>query len=343
NTGAYPDSDFSHEFMWARHEIYATTHIDSFYVAPSSAINIPDWANVKALGYYTLGHYRKSLTAVATIDTSMLKSNITSLANGFRNVNSSAYGVGVQNGDFYWGSNSVVANEGMVLLQAFNITRDSSYLKAALHNLDYILGRNATNYSFITGHGDVVPMNIHHRVSGADAVEAPVPGLLVGGPNTDATSDCGAASYPSTTNKARAYLDSWCSYSTNEIAINWNAPIAFLAGGIEALYAGGSSTVLTFSPVLPSQILAAQSAIYFSESVKVYPNPAHKELTLQIESKGNLKIQLSDIAGKVLMEENIIETGELEKSFNISNLPQGLYTIQIISEEGVLVKKFVKN
>jgi hypothetical protein len=31
-------------------------------------------------------------------------------------------------------------------------------------------------------------------------------------------------------------LDKQCSYSTNEIAINWNAPMAFLAGAVQYEY-----------------------------------------------------------------------------------------------------------
>ena len=29
-----------------------------------------------------------------------------------------------------------------------------------------------------------------------------------------------------------------CSYATNEVAINWNAPLAYLAGALEALHHG---------------------------------------------------------------------------------------------------------
>jgi len=32
-----------------------------------------------------------------------------------------------------------------------------------------------------------------------------------------------------------SYLDDWCSFSTNEIAINWNAPLVYVTGALEAL------------------------------------------------------------------------------------------------------------
>ena len=76
-------------------------------------------------------------------------------------------------------------------------------------------------------------MNIHHRPSGADGVPEPVPGFLVGGPNTSVMNDCGPfvsrSKFP-----AASYTDSECSYSTNEICINWNAPLFFVMAAMDA-------------------------------------------------------------------------------------------------------------
>ena len=38
--------------------------------------------------------------------------------------------------------------------------------------------------------------------------------------------------YPTREYSARAYNDEICSYSTNEVAINWSAPFAMLLAGI---------------------------------------------------------------------------------------------------------------
>jgi len=34
---------------------------------------------------------------------------------------------------------------------------------------------------------------------------------------------------------ALSWLDHDCSYASNEVAINWNAPLVYVAAGIEAL------------------------------------------------------------------------------------------------------------
>ena len=132
---------------------------------------------------------------------------------------------------FNWGSNSDAANEGILLIKAFKLTGNNKYLEYALSNLDYILGRNGAGYSYVTGFGSKSPMHPHHRPSVADGVTEPVPGLLVGGANPGMQDGVKLAS----TVPDEAYIDDDRSYATNEIAINWNAPLAYLVNAIEAL------------------------------------------------------------------------------------------------------------
>src|SRR5439155_20475467 len=86
-------------------------------------------------------------------------------------------------------------------------------------------------YCFVAVAGKKSPMHPHHRPSVADGIEEPVPGLLAGGPNPGRQDKC---SYEFTETEA-SYVDSDCAYAANEIAINWNAPMVYLANAIEAL------------------------------------------------------------------------------------------------------------
>jgi endoglucanase len=65
----------------------------------------------------------------------------------------------------------------------------------------------------------------------ADAIAEPVPGLLAGGPNPGRQDGC---KYPFIETET-AYTDLDCSYASNEIAINWNAPAVYLFNAMEAL------------------------------------------------------------------------------------------------------------
>ncbi|MBN1560810.1 glycoside hydrolase family 9 protein, partial [candidate division KSB1 bacterium] len=232
-TGEYGDRDDSDEFKWAAAELYITTKQDSFIaiVNPLSDndTEVPGWPSVETLAFYSLAHHRKNLTSA--VDTTALKNRLLQFANGIKaELSRSAYNVLI-NG-FWWGSNSGAANQAIAMIQAFELTADSSYLDAAIANLDYLLGRNATTYCFVTGEGDKPPMHPHHRPSEADDVIDPIPGLLVGGPNPGQQDGC--AGYPSDL-PARSYLDDYCSYASNEICINWNAPIAYAAAAVEAI------------------------------------------------------------------------------------------------------------
>ena len=240
NTGGYGDSNFSDEFIWAAAELYISTKKDSYYTAfpmfPDTLMPLPSWGNVRLLGYYTLARFEKKLTGAAQKNFAILKKQIIRTANSLtEGISGCAYQtvMGKSARDFVWGSNSVAANQGILLIQAYRLTNDKKYLDYALGNLDYILGRNATGYSYVTGYGHKTPMFPHHRQSEADGIADPIPGLIAGGPNPGQQDGC--KTYPSKI-PDESYTDTVCSYASNEIAINWNAPAAYLAGAIEAFF-----------------------------------------------------------------------------------------------------------
>lgn len=107
-------------------------------------------------------------------------------------------------------------------------------LDAAQSALDFVLGRHPTGYAMVTGFGTRSPLHPHHRPSAAMPQQAPVPGMIVGGPKADVGGDCPSQAYPSRA-PAKAYLDALCSYTTNEIAINWNAPLVYVSAALQAL------------------------------------------------------------------------------------------------------------
>ena len=132
--------------------------------------------------------------------------------------------------DFGWGCLAEkCCCQAFVLLYADKLQGTSKYRRYALQNADYLLGRNATGYCYVTGFGDKSPMHPHHRISAADDVEAPFPGMLVGGPNPGQQDKAsGNLTYPSNY-PDESYIDVEESYASNEIAINWNASsVAFL-------------------------------------------------------------------------------------------------------------------
>lgn len=236
-TGAYGDRNFADEFAWAAAELYITTDNDNYYAElnlPEAGIGTSTWANVSGLPWISLAHHRASLTPVA--DTNLIQQKVLQFAEQLLQfTQDSAYAVAMREQDFVWGSNSVALNQAMMLLQGYRLNQQRSYLDAAQSLLDYTLGRNPTDFSYVTGYGSKTPMHIHHRPSEADGIAEPIPGFLAGGaqPGQQDAKDCPVA-YPSKV-AAKSYLDHWCSYASNEIAINWNAPLVYVSGAIQVL------------------------------------------------------------------------------------------------------------
>ena len=234
-TGEYGDEKVDDERTWAAAELYISSGDDSYYSAltaqPTEA-KVPAWDDVRALAWMSLAHHRTRLTPAA--DQALIANRIEALAAILRRQwQASAYRVAMQEADFVWGSNAVVLNQSMMLLQAYRLSAHADNLKAAQAGLDYVLGRNATGYSFVTGFGARPSLHPHHRPSQADRIAAPVPGFLTGGPQPGQQdkAEC-STPYPSAI-AALSYLDHVCSYASNEIAINWNAPLVYVTAALE--------------------------------------------------------------------------------------------------------------
>lgn len=240
-TGAYDDSILADEFIWAAAELFTTTREEAYIRAtnllPDNKMPVPSWSDVRLLGYYTLlrdsGNVAPSIRPILN----EIKRRLVKEAERITlNVHATPYQIvwGRSNDDFVWGSNAVAANQSILLFQVYFLTKQSKFLTAAAGNLDYILGRNATGFSFVTGYGHKTPKHPHHRPSEADGIEEPIPGFLVGGPNTGMQDKC---TYPSMV-ADEAYVDDVCSYASNEVAINWNAPLVYVLAALQSIHSG---------------------------------------------------------------------------------------------------------
>ncbi|MBR5362679.1 MAG: glycoside hydrolase family 9 protein [Oscillospiraceae bacterium] len=136
---------------------------------------------------------------------------------------------------YEWGSNSMVINNLIAMAYAYDQTGESKYLSGVTTGMDYLLGCNPLAYSYITGYGSYHERNPHHRYWSHELdktlPEAP-DGVLSGGPNAGLQDPYvralgfvpGKKDNPS----QRCYVDSIEAWSTNEVTINWNAPLAWI-------------------------------------------------------------------------------------------------------------------
>jgi endoglucanase len=237
-SGGYGDPDVSDEFTFAAAQLYATTREPAFlhrlrkdgiFTDPGADIG---WGSLKLAGALTLATVAGDLPAD---DRATLRSRITALADGFvTEATRSGYGIPFAGTSYPWGSNSTILNRAIVLGVAWQIDRKPAYRDAVVASLDYILGRNPLDRSYVTGFGTRPMQHPHHRFWAAQAdprYPAPPAGVLSGGPNSAAANAPGPMQgcAPQT-----CWIDDYRAFTVNEVAINWNAPLVWTAAFLDA-------------------------------------------------------------------------------------------------------------
>ena len=221
STGAYEDRITADELYWASAQMFRATG-DASYMDGMTAKSGIDWSTVGDYGNIAIvsmdgidkeSQIYKDAAAMITKQASTMKSIS----------DASPYGVAINK--FNWGSNMTIANAGIIMAYASELTGDPTYMEAARDQIHYILGVNPLGYSFVTGYGTVAAEHPHHRPS--QYLGKTVPAMVVGGVNSG-LEDSIAKAYLQDNPPAKCWLDDDASYSVNEVTIYWNSPFTYL-------------------------------------------------------------------------------------------------------------------
>lgn len=170
---------------------------------------------------------------------------------------------------------------------------------AVQYPFNYILGANVHNLSFVTGIGSKSPMKPHHRPSEADGVIQPIPGLLVGGPNQYLNDPILQQYFNQNTPPTLCYIDHLHSYASNEIAINWNAPLVFVSGFFNDALITSVEDNLNY---LPETIELEQN----------YPNPFSISNSSVTKIKFTIGLMSNNKFNKKMDSKNLINQSDTE-------------------------------
>lgn len=234
STGDYGNNSFDDDFYWAAAELYITTNNENYL--EQLLKNNQEYQHqltnswkffIRNMGFHSLLENRENIDK--ELAETLTKSHIKLADEILNQISKNPYRVALER--YEWGSNSDILNQSMILCYAHRITGEEKYLIGAEQNTDYIFGKNATAYSFLTGFGSKQVMNPHHRPSGADGIEAPVPGFIIGGPNPH-QQDANFVDYESDF-PAKSFVDAEGSFASNEVCLNWNAPAVYVLGYLQ--------------------------------------------------------------------------------------------------------------
>ena len=236
-SGGYGDDRADDEFFWARAMLYRELHTRDKEFADVSAESLResllkdmealppklgvDWRDTQNLGWIALALQDFDLELQERARTVLEKTALEII----QLQKEDAYGISLRK--FIWGSNGEIANHALTLAIVNtwkNEVGENSLVFWCRELVNYIYGRNPVNVSFVTGSAWSSPKFPHHRICHSDGVEEPIPGLLVGGINSDRQDMHRAPHYPDGL-AGHSYTDERCSFASNETAINWNAPL----------------------------------------------------------------------------------------------------------------------
>lgn len=253
--GPYDDTYVEDEFFWAAAELFITTGDANYWQRLNSSPHFAQfpltlktprgvdgegvtasmsWQMTAALGWISLS------MVPSTIDRSerdRLRDGIVKAGDqALSAIEHEGYRLPLSLGPrkkYPWGSNSFVLGNMLVLSLAHDFTEQRRYADGVLEGMDYLLGKNPLLQSYLTGYGTVALEHPHHRFwahSLNGAFPQPPPGAVSGGPNSSLqdpqTKRSGLSrSLP----PQKCFVDHIEAWSVNEVAINWNAPLAWVA------------------------------------------------------------------------------------------------------------------
>lgn len=268
--GPYDDTDVTDEFYWAAAELFITTGDSQYLIALSSSphyLSVPGdvisgtgvitgssmtWQETAALGTISLALVPNTLT---TTEIMQAQAHILAVADGYVSaLNQAGYLLPYDAGGGYpWGSNSAVLNNMLLLGVAYDFSHDVTYLNAMSEGMDYVLGRNPVDQSYVTGYGERPLLHPHHRFWANqldNSFPSPPPGAVSGGPNSGLEDPYAQGVFPDGCPAQKCFVDHIESWSTNEITINWNAPLAWVTAFLDENSAFADDWPLVYLPFI---------------------------------------------------------------------------------------------
>lgn len=251
NTGEYGDAADADERLWAAAEMMALAawlgedtreYAEELGRILDTGLAVTDFGWTDVAGFAAMAVLTDVWAAKAAGEKMVQRFQTAVLSEADRLAalgEGNAFGMAMGAEDFCWGSNMVVTNRGILLALACKALkmqdreaeqRIARYEEVMQAQIDYLLGKNITGYSFVTGFGEHAYRYPHLRTTAADGIDDPMAGWVSGGPNGKPGDELAIKMIPAGTPPMKCYLDREECYSLNEMTIYWNSSAVFVTG-----------------------------------------------------------------------------------------------------------------
>ncbi len=295
----YTDTQTWQEEMWAKAEIFMLAgdqHVlGSFYSdLTTKPVSFPSWTDPQMLSFAALHESPE----VAEIVKSRIELKVVNYANELKEVvDKSGYGTAIDKYGWGWGTNTFMSNAGAVFIYAHQITGNDEWLKYASQQLDYLMGRNSLDYSFITGSRTNSCKHPYHWITkaynfvppGLIGQGATGAGLLAFDSVDDIVKKLMVAEFP----PAKIYVDTVDSWNSNEVGIYTVSSLAYLIGYL-SLY--NRKAEITDATDLRNEKMTELEISYFND-----------ELFCE-NCSGNTEVNLYNLNGQLLEKKRLNAT-----------------------------------
>lgn len=93
-----------------------------------------------------------------------------------------------------------------------------------------------------------------------------------------------------------------------------------------------------FNPISSCSILNT-SNFNINQNIEFYPNPTSSYLFINLKNLTNIQLDVMDITGKILFNQTL----NYNNTIDTSTLSNGMYLFKIISDQGSIIEKIIKN
>lgn len=331
----YDDFKLKCSKAWAAGQLFATTgdlsYLDDFKTVKSSAIRLNDRED-KFL-YLTLDQWMILWPLISTTQPNMdlvLQNELKNLLfdesdNIIEKIKlngKNGYFTACSNSKWFGEASPIHSGNIHALIRTFMLTKDTTFLDLIAPSVDFVLGMNPSEMSWMTGAGAVSPLNPANINCTNDTIVEPYPGIVIHGPTQSDYSEVANFMYPKSNNvgfyrrvvDAEAFNHDICEYTVHEQQVGMYVAASLL------MYGDKIESVIKDSQQEKQRFKLASANLFMDKLILTFNN-----------NISDLQVELIDYRGRSIINYHLDKHLMVRNSLSIpcNNIASGIYLLRL--------------